>query len=174
MTAPDTDNRLQVRVNPGLAGWLHARSERMHTGSNHVQAKLELDLWRSVLAGELRRIRLTLAETSCLADVLNGTLLDPTLMANLGIVYAVAYDAFRRRRHADPTGGEVSSYAAKWEIDEMKLLDYLGGLGPAADHALRDAIVRWWDTNQDPTVEGFAAVGLRVTAPEATTQKDNA
>lgn len=62
--------------------------------------------------------------------------------------------------------GDVSSYAAKWGIDEQSLLDRLGALGPAADHALRDALSRWWEQSREATAEGFAAVGLRVVEPD--------
>lgn len=33
---------------------------------------------------------------------------------------------------------------------------------PAADHALHDAISRWRKTDAEPTVEGWASVGLTV------------
>jgi hypothetical protein len=156
-----TDGRVQVRVDPATARWLADRAGRMHTGSTHLQAKTELDLWRAVLSVELRRIRLTLAEASCLADILNASMLDATIVGGgVGIAYAEAYDAFRLARES-PLPGE-SSYAAKWDIDEDRLLDVLSRLGPAGDHALRDAFSRWWANDHEPTSEGFAAVGLTV------------
>lgn len=160
MTSPSTDNRVQVRVSPATAEWLGARATRMHTASIHAQAKTELDMWQTVLQFELRRIRLTLAEASCLADIMNGTLLQPGVGTSLGIAYAEVYDGFRLAR---ATGGDISSYGAKWELDEQTMLDKLAALGPAADHALCDAIIRWWEGGHDPDVAGFAAVGLTVT-----------
>jgi hypothetical protein len=147
----------------------------MHGGNRHGQAQAELGMWRDALDGELRRVRLTLAQASCVADVLNGTALTPGVSGTLGIVYAECYEAFRLARE-DRSGnplpaplGDVSSYGAKWGPEgtgpakwEQELLDYLGRLGPAADMALRDAVARWWDGAFLPTAEGFAAVGLRV------------
>jgi hypothetical protein len=152
--------RVQVRLEDDTAGWLADRTKRMATPSHNIQARMELDMWRVVLAAELRRIRLTLAQASCLADVLNGHLISPAVSIRPGLVYAEAFDAFDIAR--DTPIPEQSSYGAKWGIDERALLDYLARLGPAADHALLDAFSRWWDQNHDATVEGFAAVGLTV------------
>ena len=134
----------------------------MHGGSIHQQARAELGLWHAVLDAELRRIRLTGAELACVADVAAGSLLQPAVSLHAGTVYAQCYDAFRLTREYDPAG--ISSYGAKHGIDEQDLLDRLGALGPAADHALADAISRWWAGDLDATAEGFAAVGLRVAA----------
>lgn len=173
----EANPRIQARLTDDMAEWLDGRAARMNTGSRAEQASRsqqaisELILWRTVLDIELRRIRLTLAQASCIADVRNGFMLDAaTLSSSLGLVYVDCYAAFRLAREA---GGETRTYgakhapvdvdAAKWEQD---LLDYLGRLSPAADHALRDAIARWWALPDDPELSNtdrFALVGLRVT-----------
>jgi hypothetical protein len=151
--------RVMYRVtDPGLLDWLTSRTGRMLTGNRNEQARTELGLWREVLAAELRRIRLTLAEACCVADVLNSTTLTPTVAGSIGHTYAEVYDAFN-----DAEG--PSSYGNKWGVDEQQLLGKLRALGPAADHALVDAISRWWETtDQHKAVDAgtFAAVGLRV------------
>ena len=163
--------RLQARLTGDMPEWLDGRAKRMHTGSRNQQAVIEITTWRTVLNIELHRIRLTLAQASCIADVLNSTAMDTVMASSLGVVYAACYDAFRLAREA---GGEISSYGAKHGPDfagdaaqwEQDLLDYLGGLNVTADHALRDAIARWWALPDDPELTDaarFAMVGLRVT-----------
>jgi hypothetical protein len=154
-------DRISTRLTgPGLAEWLDDRTERMMTGSIDIQARIELGIWRGALAGELRRIRLTVDQVNCLADVMNGTIMDAALAGSAGMVFYNAADAFQLARDT-PFPGE-SSYGAKWGIDENELLEYVQRLGPTADHALHDAISRWWQTNAEPTVEGWATVGLTV------------
>jgi hypothetical protein len=142
--------RVQTRVSGEVAGWLDGRSSRMHTGSRHIQAGLELGLWRSVLNLELGRVRLTLGQANCLADVLNNPVMTPAVATRPGLIYAECYDAFAIAR--ETPARDVSSYGAKWGPDgcdakawEQELLDYLGKLSPAADHALTDAIAKWWN-----------------------------
>jgi hypothetical protein len=154
------DGRISTRLPEDLAGWLEDRTDRMMTGSEDIQARLELAMWRGALAGELRRIRLTVDQANCLADVMNGTILDAALAGSAPIVFYNAADAFQLV-HESPFPGE-STYGKKWGIDEEALLKYLRGLGPTADHALHDAITRWWKTDAEPTVEGWATVGLTV------------
>lgn len=171
--AADANPRIQARLTDDMAGWLDGRAERMNTGSRNQQAITELTLWRAVLNIELHRIRVTLEQASCIADVLNGFTLDPAISLGVGRVYAECYGAFRDARDK---GGEPSSYGAKHaplNVDaaewEQTLLDYLGGLNMTADHALRDAIARWWAVPDDPEVSDaarFAMVGLRVTPRE--------
>jgi hypothetical protein len=171
-----------------LAEWLRDRAERMPFARDRRstegsaaggQARTELALWRAALEAELSRVRLTLAQASCVADVLNGTVLDAALGAPLGLAYAGCYDAFRLAREVSPgVVSDVSSYGAKWGPEgcdpakwEQDLLGCLGTLGPVADHALRDAIARWWALPGEPLPGDaageekarFAAVGLRVT-----------
>ncbi len=166
-----------------LARWLRGRAERMPATrdrrsaegpSASWQARAELALWRTVLAVELSRVRLTLRQASCVAVVLNGTMLGASAASpgGLGLVFAECYDAFRLAREVGPgVMADAGSHGARWGPEgcdpakwEQELLDYLGSLGPAADHALRDAVARWRAAGGDATAEGFAAVGLRVTA----------
>jgi hypothetical protein len=159
------ETRIQTRISDELADWLADRDERMHTGTVHIQARTELDMWRMALRGELRRIRLTVSQANCIADVLNTPLLSPAIAASVPLVYYDCADAFDLAR-ASPIPGDESSYGAKWGIDEAALLDYLRRLGPVADHALHDAVSRWWHIDAEPTVDGWAAVGLTV-VPDA-------
>lgn len=149
-TGDDASPRIQARLTGEMAGWLDNRATRMFGSRNrNRQAITELGLWRSVLDLELRRVRLTLAQANCIADVLNGCGMAPAVSARPGMIYAACWEEFQIARE---TGGDVSSYGAKhgpegcdpkqWEQD---LLGYLGRLSPAADHALRDAIAAWWD-----------------------------
>jgi hypothetical protein len=156
--------RIQARISGEVAGWLDGRADRMHAGSRHQQAAAELALWRTALNIELGRIRLTLGQANCLADVLNGHMIAPMIASRPGLVYAECYDAFQIARDI-PLASDVSSYGAKhgpkgcdpaeWEQD---LLGYLGRLNAVADHALADAIARWWD------IQGidFGSVGLEI------------
>jgi hypothetical protein len=158
LEAAAPESRLQVRVPGRTTAFLAGRAERAMTGASlNQQARNELKLWQAALAAELHGIRLTVAQASCVADVLGGSLLTESV-SRPGRVYAECYDAFRI------AGAGRSSYAEKHGIDERGLLDYLGTLGPAADHALADAIGRWWDQELEATAEGFAVAGLRVTA----------
>jgi hypothetical protein len=190
-----TDSSIRFR-DAELAQWLRDRAGRMplardrrSTGLSAAsgQARAELGLWRMAQEAELGRIRLTLAQARCLADVLNGDVMEAKIGVNLGLAYAGCYDAFRLARTGPAP--DLSSYGAKhgpegcdpwkWEQD---LLGLLGALGPVADFALRDAVSRWWqdvyprDASQwrDPddqypddqfradSAEGFESAGLRI------------
>lgn len=165
-------NDVHFRVSETIAKWLdtragldrHARqNEDLKQRSRHGQAKAELEMWHSVLQMELRRIRLTVEQASCIADVLNGTLTTPGVGVSMSIAWMECSDAFSLA-----TG--VSSYGRKWAPGgadpdkwEADLLDYLRELGPAADTALRYAISEWWQRNLEATADGFKTAGLRVT-----------
>ncbi|MGW2219615.1 hypothetical protein ACWCSD_31905 [Nonomuraea sp. NPDC001684] len=157
--------RIQVRVDDTTAEWLADRATRMHSESTNIQAKTELGMWRDALAYEVRRIRLTLNHALCLADVLNGHVITPGLGYRPGIVYAECYDAFHLADEGSPVPG-YSTYGKKWDIDERAFLEYLGKLSPIADHALLDAINRWWALqSEEPDLddaEAFTRVGLRL------------
>lgn len=160
------DNRIQTRVSERLVEWLLDRANRLGSGGSiHMQAGHDLDMLRALLARELGRIRLTVNEANCVADILNGTMLSAGEMAAFPAVATDVAEAFQlAREEAFP--GEVS-YGEKWGIDEDRLVSYLRALGASADHALADAISRWWAADDHAgTVEGWARVGLRVREPE--------
>jgi hypothetical protein len=59
----------------------------------------------------------TLAQASCLADVLNGVLIQPGISLRPGMVHAEASDVFQIAR--DRPIPDESSYGTKWGIDEQ-------------------------------------------------------
>lgn len=169
------EGRIQTRISEALETWLAARARRFRTRSVDQQARIELELWNAALTAELRRIRLTLPQARCIAAVLGEPVLDDRMAIGPGVVYAQCYDAFRLARTgpggAGP-GGPLSSYAQQFGIDEQALLTYLAALGPVADHALRGAIARWWENDdQEDSVAGFAEAGLRVTDDQPAGEK---
>jgi hypothetical protein len=177
-----SEERLQFRIDAGTAEWLASRAKRMPLASLdrrsteasviNTQARTELALWRLALKAELGRIRLTLGQALCLADVLNGHIVEASVASGVGLAFTECYDAFRLARGGPAP--DVSSYGAKHGPEgcdpaewERALADYLGTLGPVADYALRDAIARWWEeVSQDAeladTAEGFGVVGLPI------------
>src|SRR6202035_1307129 len=67
-----TETRIQFRAGEQLFAFLALRALRMGTPSADLQARAEIEIWRSVMDAELRRIPLTLAEATCLAGILKG------------------------------------------------------------------------------------------------------
>lgn len=112
-----------------------------------------LGAMRELMRMELRRIALTEREANCLADILNGSNIAAGLV--LGpIVYAEVSDAFHLAGD-----DEFSSYAAKHDIDQDKLLAKLRGMGPTADLALRLAVARWWAM---PEPRDYVTAGINI------------
>jgi hypothetical protein len=161
----EANQRIQARVANQLAEWLDGRAARMHGGGRNQQAITELGLWKMALDAELRQIRLTVPQASCIADVLADTLLTTSIAGSLPLVYAECSSAFDIARDAPIP--ESAAYGIRWGIEEQELLTYLRRLSPVADHALADAIARWREQDLDATVDGFAQVGLRVVEIDA-------
>lgn len=156
-------DRIQMRItDPGAMAWLDDRAARMGD-TVPLQARTEIAMMRMILDAELSRIRLTLPQALAIAGVLNSRDIHAHVAAGLGLVYAQCDEAFRLARR--PPSGAASSYGVKHGFTEQELLDYLATLGPAADHALADAISRWWDQDLDGTGKGFAMAGIAVTCP---------
>ncbi|KPC77477.1 hypothetical protein ADL27_48750, partial [Streptomyces sp. NRRL F-6602] len=114
-------------------------------------------------------IRLTLNQANLIASVLSGTVMTPEIVGNAPAVLMEVSDAFHLARET-PLPGE-KPYGERWSLDEDALLHYLRTLGPTADHALFDAVSRWWKTGAPTTVEGWASVGLTV-VPDTPTEHD--
>lgn len=141
---------IQVRIPQEMKDWLEDRANRFNSGSPALQAREELNLLKSLLAQELRRIPLTVDEASCLVDVMNSTMLDN------------ATGSFISWELSEVFQFEAGIYATKWKIDEASLLEKMRGLCPTADHALRDAISRWWSLGLEPNKKDFEKVGMRI------------
>lgn len=155
-----TETRIQYRAGDQLFAFLALRAIRMGTSTPDIQARVEVEIWRAVMAAELRRIPLTLAEATCLAGILKGH--PPSrgpVSSSIPVCYAECQQAFEM---ATETPGETP-YGARYGVSEATLLAKLRRLGPAADLALEDAVARWHaHPDHDPGPDGFAQAGLRI------------
>ena len=159
------DGRVQYRAKDADRDFLLDRARRMGDPSPHQQAHTELRLWRELAAAELRRIRLTFHQAQCITSIRGGWLLTTELAPGLSLVFLSCQEAFHNAR----TTPWETPYAERFDIDETALLDYLRTLGPAADHALRDALNRWHHEQLPATAEGFTQAGLQVVPGPAPT-----
>lgn len=143
------------RPTADMEAWLEGRAERSMTpGGLSARTRTEMVLWRATLDAELRRQRLNLPELGMIADVCNGTIWPDAIGLTLGMVAADVSDAIA----ADP-----DVWGEKWDVDEDQVLAKLLALGPAADHALADALARWWsDPESQHSLKGWAKVGVHV------------
>jgi hypothetical protein len=116
-----------------------------------LQARLELQLWWETLQAEVASVRLTLPQACYLADVLQGECESAEFgqIISTHISKAIASDG-------------MSGISSRWPVNEDSMLVWAGRLRPVTDHAVRDAIWRWWRLGAEASVEGFARVGLRL------------
>jgi hypothetical protein len=143
-----------VRVDDDLAGWITDRAERaMRMESLGVHIRTEVQKWRTIVGAELRHLRFTIGEIGLIADVFGGSLITDAISSRPPMAAIEVMDA---------RDGMEGSYGDKWGVDEMALVEKLLGLGPAADHALIDAVSRWWAADGEHTAAGWAAVGLTI------------
>lgn len=162
------DTKIQYRLTAGsaLQARLLDRTDRFGTGDGvNAHARAELALWYGVLNAELARLSFTLKELLCIADIMKDAptvamLTNADAFVSVGYVYGKAYRAIRQARVDAGT-----YWVPRWDLDGHKLLEKLGALGPAADHALLDAISRFIAAPGEASAEGFAKVGLNA-APE--------
>lgn len=155
--------RVQIVLDDDTAAWIADRAERaLFGGSSALRVKTELQTWRDHLRAELDRMRFTLEELGLIANVLSGSLgLDGG--AGLTVTFELA-DAFSIADAKDLGG--PGSFGRHHDTDEGALLLKVSRLGPTGQHALADAVSRWWAAGHEYTPEGWAAVGIRaVDAP---------
>lgn len=150
-----SDNRIQWRAAPDLVAWLLGRAERATEAPNLTRAaQQELAQWRESLRVEQARTRWEPAELGCLADILNGSLVQ-------GVGQYLAMEV------ADAFALDPGALGPKWGIDEAALLAKITGLGAVASAATIDGIARWWaDPDRGPHAdpESWRAVGFRADA----------
>jgi hypothetical protein len=149
------DNRITFRADPDQASWLAGRARITGGRSPDLQAKQELRIWESVLCAELARLRFTVAELRCLTEVLAG--IQPAATPNSVGLAGVASATFHAAIHHS---GGLPDYDADL-VDELAAR--LRDLGPAADAALLDGLLRWADGHFEPDRRGFISAGFWVT-----------
>jgi hypothetical protein len=189
MTAPEDTQastaapNVQFRATGGLGSWLASRQERTILaggGGLGMQGRLELSLWRDVLTAELAALPpIPLAWADVLTEVSGGEQMSAAVASvrDDGSWWPVLWAEWAVRRQ-DTGGHPDNTFAARYGIDEDALDQWLRALSPARDHAVRDALSRWWaevwpmdgarggeedGELQAVSVAGFAIVGLRVT-----------
>lgn len=146
---------ISFRPTDATQQWLEGRARRMPTApSLSLAAAQELGLWRAALAVELRRMPWTVAELCLIADAMNGHAMDPGLGSTVAVYLRDVFEAY------------PGSYGSKWEADEPAVLRKASALGPVADHALADAMARFWD---DPDLDAmdpatWSGLGCKVVA----------
>lgn len=104
----------------------------------------EIELWRTVLSAELAQQRWTIDDLETIAQALSSPLIPDTVSATTPRAATEVIEA---------------AHIARVELDPGLLAKMLR-LGPAADHALRDAICRWWTAGAEHTRAGWEAVGI--------------
>ena len=153
------DNRIQFRASPRMLAFLERRGGGHDIRSRHTQASADVDTLQALIAAELRRIPLSVGEALLLADLVDGRLPAP----GTAMLYVECRDALSIAG-PEMAGPSARSGAA---VDIAALLAKLERLGPAADFALCDALAAWRARGLEPTREGFAQAGLRITPASA-------
>jgi hypothetical protein len=177
---------VQFRARGGLDAWLASRQERTilaGAGSLGEQARLELHMLGDLLAAELRAMQpVPLAWAHALTEVSGGDQMSAGIaqVREDGSLRPVLWAEWIVCRHdATASGHPGNTFAARYGLDEDDLDAWLRSLSPARDHAVRDALSRWWaqvwpmdgarigeedGEFQAVSAAGFAIVGLRVAA----------
>lgn len=167
--------RVDFAADAELRGWLESRAERV-TGmpgpgfpgaSLSQQGKAELALWRTALELSLAEIPpMTLGQCLALAHVAAGPVISAAMKAPEGrpVTWGAAAVAFADARapvgKLPPHPGNF--YSNMHGIDEDATLALLAGLTVIQDHALADALSRWWEHGGIESAEAFEALGLRL------------
>lgn len=148
--------QVQYRASDYLATWLTDTASISFEGDSvGLAARSAAEMWVTALSESLKvAAPLTVSEWSCVADVMNGTILSHAFGA---LIVAELSDAFAPDRLQ-----RTNAYGDKWGIDEKRLVQWALNLGPVADYAVRRAMALWWNVDSSATAEGFAALGLPV------------
>lgn len=144
-----------LRLSPELHRQCVDRQIRWEKASLAALVREDLETFHAALRAELARIPLTVDTALALARIVPAHAAQqvpgPLLV---GLLVDERSAAARRGENWD----------SDHRVDGQKLVDTLAALGPTADLALRDAFLRWHQTEGAiPTAESFAACGLRIT-----------
>ena len=139
--------------------WLADRQRRyIVTGSPVEQGVMEWNLLSELLAAELLQQRWTLDEAGRLAELHMGVI--PTLA-----ISAAGRPSMLWEDLSEGIAAEGEDHLSQMEVGTSGFLERIAALGPTAEHALVDALSRWWSHRHDHSVEGWAQVGIQIVEP---------
>ena len=155
---PRPDNRIQFRAEPNLLDWLADRAERYSCGGSiHLAAENDLLAFREVLDAERQRLRFTVAELNCLADLTKTTVIEP--LKSIGSLAHELDDAIRLAREYPD---DEEDFPAKWGADADDLLRKLRALSPGGELALLDILNKRHHSGAELSDEGWRSVGAQL------------
>lgn len=145
--------RYTVRLSRRSGEWVARRARRSHSGSIAQQIAADVATLADILAGEARRLPLTLAEARLLRDVVGEGVVQPG--AGRALLGALI-DAIDLAQRAGSTLGVMH------EVDEEQVMRKVRALGHAGDLAIREALAEWHAADLPDTAEGYRIAGLAI------------
>lgn len=134
--------------------WLRDRQERLGTVALGRQGVVEWQLLRELMAAELTQESWSLHEMAVLAAALQGCI--PDIGLTPSAKPALLYEDVRDWLEDTDDAGRGDDEATQELLARLKVLS------PIREHALVDAVSRWWHHGYGHTPEGWAEVGVRV------------
>lgn len=144
--------QIQFRATPMLAEALPARAGADQSLAHVAQDSLER--YFTLLAGELRRVRLSREQALLLCDVLNGTLIDPVWAESAPELLA-----------AEVEDSDLDGMGEKWDVDLEEFVTTIRSWSRGQALAVVDAVGRWWKLDASDWDEALIQVGLLRRSP---------
>jgi len=129
------------------------RARSLGTGSVAQQIAADVATLADILAGEARRLPLTVAEARLLRDVVGEGLVAP---GTGRVLLGALIDAVDIARES------ASDLSVTYSVEEEKLMRKVRSLGPAGDLAVREAVAEWRAASLPDTADGYRSAGLSI------------
>ena len=142
--------RYTVRLSRRSGEWVARRARRSESGSVAQQIAVDVATLADILAGEARRLPLTLAEARLLREVVAPGLVAPGAGR---VLLGALIDAIDIAREAGP------DLSAPHDVDAEELTRKVRALGHAGDLAVREALAEWHAAGLPDTVAGYRERG---------------
>ena len=149
----DGEPRYTVRLSSRSGPWVERRARSLGTGSVAQQIAADVATLADILAGEARRLPLTVAEARLLRDVVGEGLVAP---GTGRVLLGALIDAVDIARES------ASDLSVTYSVEEEKLMRKVRSLGPAGDLAVREAVAEWRAASLPDTADGYRSAGLSI------------